>query len=69
MSGAWSLLALIAVVALCVTFIICVAESDNDRHDWREDWCCPECYAAHDADGPCEDCPARRAARRDQSPT
>lgn len=68
MSGAWSLLALAGTVALCVTFIICVAESDNCRdkgcRDWREDWCCPECYADHKAQGPCEDCPARRTARR-----
>lgn len=32
-------------------------------HDWREDWCVPECMAAHEQDGPCLDCPARRAAR------
>lgn len=34
------------------------------ERDWREDWCCPECYAAHEQDGPCGDCPARRAAHR-----
>lgn len=31
--------------------------------DWRETWCVPECMAAHEQDGPCLDCPARRAAR------
>lgn len=30
--------------------------------DWREDWCCPECYADHRQTGPCLDCAARRAA-------
>ena len=80
MEGAWSLLAIAGTVALCVTFIILVAEGDNGRErsrtgreqganvrDWRETWCCPECYAAHDQAEPCEDCPARRAERRDQS--
>jgi len=32
--------------------------------DWREEWCCPECMAAHDQTEPCADCQARRAARR-----
>lgn len=40
-----------------------VAELERPR-DWREDWCCPECYADHRQTGPCLDCPARRAARR-----
>lgn len=57
---------LVATVALgCV--LVCSVPAPKQPHDWREDWCVPECYAAHDAEGPCEDCPARRAARRDQS--
>lgn len=40
-----------------------VAELEKPR-DWREDWCVPECMAAHEQDGPCLDCPARRAAHK-----
>lgn len=57
-----ALLAIVGTLALCVALIIFCAEGDNDR-DWREDWCCPECYADHRQTGPCLDCPARRAAR------
>lgn len=39
-----------------------VAELEKPR-DWREEWCCPECYADHKQGGPCADCPARRAAK------
>ena len=39
-----------------------VAELEKPR-DWREEWCCPECYADHRQQGPCLDCAARRAAR------
>jgi len=66
-----ALLLLIATVLLgCV--LVCSIPAPRDReltepHDWREDWCVPECWAAHDQAGPCEDCPARRAARRDES--
>lgn len=61
-------LATIAALA-CIAFgsmvIACLeARFKVYGHDWREDWCCPECYAAHEQDGPCADCPARRAARR-----
>lgn len=59
MSGAWSLLVLVGVVALCVTFIILVAESDNED-DWRSEHCCLECWAPDGQEKPCEDCPARR---------
>lgn len=38
-----------------------IAELEKPR-DWREDWCVPECMAAHDQTEPCGDCPARRAA-------
>lgn len=58
MSGAWSLLVLVGIVALCVTFIIFCAEGDN--RDWRDDWCCLECRAPDGQEKPCEDCPARR---------
>ncbi len=57
-----ALLAIVGTLALCVALIIFCAEGDN--HDWREDWCCPECMAAHDQTEPCGDCLARRAARR-----
>ena len=40
-----------------------IAELEKPR-DWRETWCCPECYADHRQKGPCLDCAARRAARR-----
>lgn len=68
MSALWFLIA--TVLLGCV--LVCSVPTQRDRElteprDWREDWCVPECYAAHDADGPCEDCPARRAARREQS--
>lgn len=57
-----ALLAIVGTLALCVALIIFCAEGDN--HDWRETWCCPECYADHRQKGPCLDCAARRAARR-----
>ena len=68
MSALWFLIA--TVLLGCV--LVCSVPAPRDReltepHDWREDWCCPECYAAHDQAEPCEDCPARRAERRDQS--
>lgn len=60
-------LTIIAALA-CGTFgsmaIACLeARFKAYEHDWREDWCVPECMAAHEQDGPCADCPARRAAR------
>lgn len=61
-----ALLAIVGTLALCVALIIFCAEGDN--RDWREDWCCPECRAAHDQTEPCGDCPAAqrhgRMARR-----
>lgn len=61
----------LACVAFCAMAWACwrarrkalrVAELEKP-HDWREDWCCPECYADHRQTGPCLDCAARRAAR------
>ena len=57
-----ALIAIVGTLALCIALIIFCAEGDN--RDWREDWCCPECYADHRQQGPCLDCPARRAARQ-----
>lgn len=59
---------LTAIAALaCVAFggmaWACHDARRSAERDWREDWCCPECYADHRQTGPCLDCPARRAAR------
>lgn len=57
-----ALLAIVGTLVLCVALIIFCAEGDN--RDWRDEWCVPECYADHRQQGPCLDCPARKAARR-----
>ena len=57
--------ALAAIVLLAIAIACGVAWLRAKRErDWRENWCCPECYADHRQQGPCLDCPARRAARR-----
>ena len=58
-----------AVIAVLVIIVICAIaygcwKARHRERDWREEWCCPECMAAHDQKGPCGDCPARRAAHR-----
>ena len=59
------LLIILALAAVVVGLCAYAAWSARRRaRDWREDWCVPECYAAHGQQGPCKDCPARRAARR-----
>lgn len=60
MSAFWLLVATVALG--CV--LVCSVPAPKQPRDWREDWCVPECWAAHGQDGPCEDCPARRAARK-----
>lgn len=56
---------ILALAAVVVGLCAYAAWSARRRaHDWREDWCVPECYADHRQQGPCKDCPARRAARR-----
>ena len=59
-------LLIIAVLAAVVVGLCAYAALSARRraHDWRIDWCVPECYADHRQQGPCADCPARRAARR-----
>lgn len=59
---------LVAIV-ICAVIFACWdadlrARFADTEHDWREDWCCPECYADHEQEGPCLDCPARKAAMR-----
>ena len=60
------LLIIAALAAVVVGLCAYAAWSARRRavRDWREDWCVPECYADHRQQGPCADCPARRAARR-----
>lgn len=56
--------ALAAIVLLAIAIACGVAWLRAKReHDWREDWCVPECWAAHEQEGPCKDCPARRMHR------
>lgn len=60
-------LAAIAALAAIVLLAIAIACGEawlraKRERDWREDWCVPECYAAHDQTGPCGDCAARRMA-------
>ena len=55
--------ALAAVVVGLCAYAAWAARRGAER-DWREDWCVPECWADHRQQGPCKDCPARRAARR-----
>lgn len=40
-----------------------VEELERPR-DWRETWCCLECWAPDGQRGPCRDCAGRRTARR-----
>ena len=63
MTAFWLLVAtvLLGCVLVCSVPAPCDRELTKPR-DWREDWCCPECYAAHDQTEPCGDCAARRAA-------
>ena len=59
------LLIILALAAVVVGLCAYAAWSARRRaRDWREDWCVPECWADHRQQGPCRDCPARRAARR-----
>ncbi len=32
----------------------------DTEHDWRDEWCCLECWAPDGQDGPCRDCAGRR---------
>lgn len=64
MSAFWLLVATVALGCVLVCSIPAPRDCELTKpHDWREDWCVPECYAADDQSEPCEDCPARRAAR------
>lgn len=65
MTAFWLLAATVALG--CV--LVCSVPAPRDRelmkpHDWREDWCVPECWAAHDQGEPCGDCPALRKRGR-----
>lgn len=57
-----TLLIVAAIIAALVGFI-CWTDDAGER-DWRDEWCVPECRAAHDQGEPCGDCPARRAAHK-----
>lgn len=58
--------AVIAILVIIVIALVILAcwQARCRAHDWREDWCCLECYAAHDQKEPCLDCAARKAAMR-----
>ena len=54
-------IAALVIIVIALVILACW-QARRKEHDWREDWCCTECYAAHDQKEPCGDCPARRAA-------
>lgn len=56
-------IAALVIIVICAVILACWQARRKSR-DWREDWCCPECYAAHDQTEPCLDCAARKAAMR-----
>lgn len=56
-----AVIAALVIIVIALVAIACL-QARRRAHDWREDWCVPECYADHKQEGPCEDCPARRAA-------
>ena len=56
-------IAALVIIVIALVILACW-QARHRAHDWREDWCCPECYADHKQDGPCLDCPARKAAMR-----
>lgn len=56
-------IAALALAAFGLMAYACWRARRRAMRDWREDWCCPECYADHRQKGPCLDCAARRAAR------
>ena len=58
-----TMIAILVIIVICAVILACW-QARRRPHDWREDWCCPECYAAHDQKEPCMDCPARKAAMR-----
>lgn len=57
-------IAALALVAFGLMAYACWRARRRAERDWRETWCCPECYAAHDQKEPCGDCLARRAAHK-----
>lgn len=57
-------IAALALAAFGLMTWACWRAKRRAERDWREEWCCPECMAAHDQKEPCGDCPARRAAHR-----
>lgn len=56
-------IAALVIIVIALVILACW-QARRRAHDWREDWCCSECYADHEQEGPCLDCPARKAAMR-----
>lgn len=59
-----AVIAALVIVVIALVILACW-QARRKAHDWREYWCVPECYADHRQTGPCPDCPARRAARKE----
>ena len=56
-------IAALVIIVIALVILACW-QARRKEHDWREDWCCTECYAAHDQKEPCMDCSARKAAMK-----